>query len=334
MSRETTTLPDERPAATAGLTAEPGWLQRAGHRLSRTAAWLGDRLTRRWWNEPDREYRRRWQRFVLHGPIGLIVGLAFGILAGQRWGIDPAVLGIVCGVAGVVFMYLVGQAESFLRNGIATKWAIPGPALQVGADLVGGGLMGWVLSTVLDSHGAATLAMGASVLAAYGYVASRLLWGSLVDDLVWFLTGNAAGARGPDYSRQEALAVRGRVDEALALYEEECRRRPGHADPMIHAAWMLREAGRYEESVAWYERALATPNLEPRRAAIFCRHIWEVTATKLGGADAALPHLERLLAHHPDAEELEWARREVREMGGTLPPTTPPPDDQSAASSP
>jgi tetratricopeptide (TPR) repeat protein len=222
-------------------------------------------------------------------------------------------------------MYLLGQLESFLRLRPPRRTSIPPAVLRVGIDLVGGGVMGWALASVLGTHAAASLLAGASMLAGYSYVVSHFLWGDVLDGIVRFASGHLASARGPDFSREKALAARGQVDEALELYEQWCDLRPNDPGPVMNAAFMLREARRYDEALAWYRRALDAPRLDSDNAVRVVRHIWDITATKLHEPALALPDMERLLREHPGAAHSEWVLREVEELGGQFPLAPDPP---------
>lgn len=252
---------------------------------------------------------------ILTGPIGALLGVAFGILLARRWDLSYALLSMWGAVAGVLWMHLVGHLESFARARFPERGPASTILAHVGADVVGGAVMGGLFAVVLGTDAAASLAAGASLLLAYSFVATRLLWGNVVDDLVGLLSGQVGRARAPDYSYEASLAARGLVDEALRRYEQASLARPGDTRPLLLAAETLRDNGRYEEAVDRYRRALAVPSVDSRRAAILTRHIWEMCATRLDRPGDAIDDLRSLVERYPDEPAAEWARRELEEAG-------------------
>lgn len=289
-----------RSPETAAPTPAPGPLAR-----------LKRALTRPWWTEPAAERERRWQRLVLRGPLGGLVGVVFGALSARAWGAPALPLVVSAGGIGFLLMALLGQLESWLQALAAEGRGPPRRLVHIATDLVGGGLLGWAMSVALDADGAASLAAGASFLVVYTRIVSRLLWGDVVDGTVRFFSGHRAGRWEPDYSREASLVARGRVDEALASLAEASRERPERPEPLLRGAWALREAGRWEEAIEWYRRAFWTPDLGAHRAAAIVRHIHDIASERLDDAGLARPDVRELLARYPDADEVAWARREL-----------------------
>lgn len=276
-------------------------------------------LFRPWWPEPRAEFERRWQRFFLHGPIGGLVGLIFGILAAGRWELPLLAFPMMTGLAGTYLMYLAGHVESFARTRTASASGRAQVVVAVIADLVIGGSLGQLMAVVLDTNAAALLGMGAATLAAYSYVASRIFWGDWIEQLVFTLSGQAGGQRESDYSYQSSLAARGFVDEALESLEQASLDRGGHSGPLILGAQILGEERRYEEAIAWYRRAGKAPKLDARRAGIFARHITEISSTHLDDPSLAVPDLKALLKRYPKADDVAWARDELKTIRSGTP---------------
>ena len=265
-------------------------------------------LTRPWWPETEADRRWRSRRLLLTGPVGGLLGIAFGILFARRWSLSQGLFALLGAIGGVLGMHLVGHLESYFHHRFPERGAASTILSHIGADVLGGAAAGALFALVLGTDAAASLAVGASLLLAYSWVATRLLLGTFVDDFVGIFTGQAAWARGPDYSLQASLAARGLVDEALRGYEEASDARPRDAQPRLLAAAMLREAGRHEEAVEWLRRALAVPRMDGRRASILTRHIWDICADVLDEPEIAAADLAALLERFPDEEGIEWAR--------------------------
>ncbi|GMR11961.1 MAG: hypothetical protein BMS9Abin29_0147 [Gemmatimonadota bacterium] len=274
-------------------------------------------LFRPLWPEPREVFERRWQRAFLRGPIGGFVGVWFGALATMQWGLPPATFPLLSGVAGFLLMSLVGHIESFIQ----TRSVSPAGDIQVGvavvADLIIGAVLGTLMSTVLEAEAAALLATGAASLAVIHYVASQLLWGDWVEQVVSTLTGQAGVQHESDFSYEASLAVEGYIDEALASYEKASLRPGGSTAPLLLGAQLLRSERRYEEAVLWYRKAFDAPRVDARRATVFVRHIVEICRDHLEDPSRARPDVEALLERYPEARKLEWVHTQLQLKGPT-----------------
>lgn len=269
------------------------------------------------WPEPREIFERRWQRIVLRGPIGGVVGVWFGALATMQWGLPPAVFPLLCGLAGVLLMSIAGHIESFVQTRTVSTSGNVQVGVAVVADLVIGAVLGTMMSIVLEAEAAALLATGAASLAVIHYVASQLLWGDWVERVVSTLTGQAGGPRESDFSYEASLAIQGYVDEALASYEKASLKPGGSPAPLLLGAQLLREERRYEESVLWYRKAFDAPRVDARRATVFVRHIVAICQDHLEDPSRARPHVEALLERYPETQELEWVQTELQLKGPT-----------------
>lgn len=251
---------------------------------------------------------------MITGPFGALLGISFGILLARRWRLSYALFSAWGGVVGILAMYLAGHLESWVRARFPERGPASAMLAQVGADVVGGAVLGGLFALALDTDAAASLAAGASLLLAYSFVATRLLWGDLVEDLVGLVSGQAGRARVPDYSMEQSLAAQGRIDEAVRAYERACRERPEEPRPILLAAEMLRAAGRFREAVVWYRRALALPRVDARRAGILTRYVWELCAVALDDPAEAEADLHALVDRFPAEPVAEWARERLATM--------------------
>jgi hypothetical protein len=272
-------------------------------------------LTRRLWPEPPAEREYRIGRFLINVPLGLVLGTSFGFLAAERWGLAALPAGVWGGTAGLLAMYLLGQVESFASAVTDARGPRSGFLVRIGVNILGGAFFGRLFSVVLDAHALTSLAAGASLLVAYSALTTRFFLGGWAEGLVETLTGQHGGPRPLDYSYAESLLARGWVDEALAEYEEHADRRPGDPDPLLRAAWALREHGEWRRAVAWFRRALAATRIDARRASIVAREILAIHRTKLDDSEGAAADLEGVVRRFPGAEELAWARRELDDRG-------------------
>lgn len=122
------------------------------------------------------------------------------------------------------------------------------------------------------------------------------------------------GAVPPDYSRVEALRLRGDLDGAVAALEDEVGRHPGDPEPSLRLARLLRDdADRPDEALAWFRAARAAERIRPARAAAVGREIVELLE-KQGDLPAALTELARLADLHEGCPTGRWADDERRRL--------------------
>ena len=87
-----------------------------------------------------------------------------------------------------------------------------------------------------------------------------------------------------------ALAVAGRLDEAIAQYEEALRLAPELADAHLNLALALRQAGRQQEADAHYREAMRLNPPGPPGATRTTAQPGYVPASRPGPRSRALPH--------------------------------------------
>jgi tetratricopeptide (TPR) repeat protein len=96
-------------------------------------------------------------------------------------------------------------------------------------------------------------------------------------------------------AKASVFRAQGRVDDALALYEEAAALDPTDTSAMTEAAQTLGEAGRHQEAAGWFGRAHAR---DPRRTDAL---VWMEYALFLGDRDPARTERVRaLVEREPD----------------------------------
>jgi len=147
----------------------------------------------------------------------------------------------------------------------------------------------------------------------------------LVPLLVAALGGGAAGAlynpsgagtpRKPTYSQAESLAARGLYDDAVAAFEVAIAARPGDPEGYLMVARLHRDRSRrWEDSAAWFKRALEHTRPGSGTALLVARELVELYAVKLNAGKRAAPVLARLAEERPDTPEGRWAVEELRRV--------------------
>lgn len=201
-------------------------------------------------------------------------------------------------------------------------WSVPGAIL--------GGFLGLQLAIKAGLSPGGWVA-GFLVGAAFGFAMVFFVARLIVEkagDLAGTLyhpSGRSTPSR-PEYSYAASLAVRGRVEDAIAAYEEACAENPEDPEPRLRIARLLRdELHRYEEAVLWLRRARDVARTDPGQEVLATREIVEIYVSKLGTPVRAAPDLARLAERFPGTPAGEWARREleaVRAAGSK--PDAPP----------
>ncbi|HIF23513.1 MAG TPA: hypothetical protein EYQ27_16790 [Gemmatimonadetes bacterium] len=261
------------------------------------------------WEESTYEIHRRRSRMFLLGPIGAIVGFLFGALAYEQFQIPVVFFAPLATLAGFGTMYLVTQLETLIRlragGGRGRRFA------EIGIDALGGGLLGGAIAPFVGASAAPLVTAGAAIVPIAGVI-RRIFVGEWIDDAVRLLSGDvSSGADAMDFSRQHELLAQGDLEAALDLFEEEAVDRGGNPAPLVEAAQILRNRGRYKRSVEFYQKAMDAPNLSHQRASIFAKQIWEICRRNLSNPEGAIPALELLVERYPESPEVEWAWKEL-----------------------
>ncbi len=214
-------------------------------------------------------------------------------------------------MAGFSVMYLATQVETFLRlHTGASESSRRSIVTEIVTDLLGGGLLGGVVAGVVGTNAAAALGAGAAITAFAGWM-RRIFVGDWIGDAVSLFSGDMKSVKGKDFARQQELLRSGDIEGALQLFESESQEQGGNPAPLIEAARILRDRGRYKRAIEYYRKALDVPNLDDRRASIFVKQIWDICRRNLSNPEAAIPALELLVERWPDSSEVDWAWREL-----------------------
>ncbi len=152
-----------------------------------------------------------------------------------------------------------------------------------------------------------------------------VLFAGLVPFLVSEKVGGAAhtlyapsgGSMRPnrDYSRAEALAVRGHHDDAIAVYQEAIDEVPSDPEPYLRIARLLTDRMNDPENAAvWLQRALEETELRDRWEMVLVRELTALYRHRIGAPARAAPLLARIAERHEGSPDGEWAREELADV--------------------
>jgi hypothetical protein len=134
-------------------------------------------------------------------------------------------------------------------------------------------------------------------------------------DLAGRLYGGGHVGTKPEYSRAQALSVRGDHEGAVKLFEAEAEAHPDDPEPLILGARVLRDAlGDHGRAVAWLRRARAIPRLERSADVIIARELVDLYDGPLQEPRKAIPELARIAEAYPDTTAGEWAGRQLARL--------------------
>ena len=115
-----------------------------------------------------------------------------------------------------------------------------------------------------------------------------------------------------DYSRAEALAVRGHYDDAIAVYEVAIAELPSDPEPYVKIATLLTEKVKDPERAAvWLQRALKEAELRGKWETVLVRGLTDLYRHRLGSPARAAPLLARFAERHEGTPDGEWASEEL-----------------------
>ncbi|MGE0159605.1 MAG: hypothetical protein AB7T31_09330 [Gemmatimonadales bacterium] len=190
----------------------------------------------------------------------------------------------------------------------ALTWSLTGA--------VGGGMAGYAgmvygvwgrgMVVGLAAAGFAVAFVGPLVVAALSGSAATVLY-------------NPSGAgtpRKPGFSHAESLAARGLYDEATSAFEVALAANPADPDGYLRVARIHRDRSRrFEESAAWFRRALERTAPGSALALLVTRELAELHATKMSAQRARVaPLLARLAEERAETPEGRWAAEELQRI--------------------
>ena len=118
----------------------------------------------------------------------------------------------------------------------------------------------------------------------------------------------------PDYSRAEALRLRGDFEEAVRALEEEVGLHPADPEPCLRLARLLRdELGNPGDAAAWFRAAREAPGLGDGRVAAVSRELIEMLRDG-GDLAGALTELARMADGNAGTPAGDWAEAERAEL--------------------
>jgi general secretion pathway protein E len=254
------------------------------------------------------EARRRQQRLYFLIPVGMVGGFILGSVTAESFAVPALLWSSLCGLLGAGVVTLLGQTQTLVRAGRDAPVGREAELIDLGTDLLLGGLLAGLASWALGWRLLNPLVLGAAFVGGLG-----VSWRRLADRVGMGIASiqDPEASDDADYSVEYGMVEQGQLEEALALLEERSAEGESHPAPLIRAGHILRDRGHYRRSVDYYAKAMSLPGLDARRASMCARHIWEVAGQSLGDPAVAIPHLEDLVGRHPQARDVDWAWREL-----------------------
>ena len=175
-------------------------------------------------------------------------------------------------------------AGAFIGGALAVRNAYSTPLVVVSA--LGGSIVfavWWWFFVTRTSHGAGNL-FGA------------------------FLQPSGAGSYERQYSREDALVMRGDVDGALALYEEIILEAPTDPQPRIRAADLCAKSGLRERAETLYRSVQRLPRVASRDDIYVSNRLVDLYLAWPGHEVNGLRELRRLIDTYPESDAAKHAR--------------------------
>jgi hypothetical protein len=114
------------------------------------------------------------------------------------------------------------------------------------------------------------------------------------------------------FSYQQSLVMRGKVDEALASYEELIAAHPDAIEPRIHAAELYgQERASARRAAELLREAQRVPSIAPGRDIYATNRLVDLLAGPLGEPGRALVELRRLIERYPTSTAAAHAREAI-----------------------
>lgn len=123
-----------------------------------------------------------------------------------------------------------------------------------------------------------------------------------------FIQPSAAGSYERQYSREDALVMRGDVEGALASYEKIILEAPSDAQPRIRAAELYAKSGMRERAELLYRSVQRLPRVAPRDDIYASNRLVDLYLAWPGHETKGLRELRRLVDTYPETDVAERAR--------------------------
>ena len=141
--------------------------------------------------------------------------------------------------------------------------------------------------------------------------------GAAFSSLYW--TSGATTPALRDYSLAEALAAKGRLDEAAEEYERCAVVWETDAEPRLRLARLLRDRlKRPEDAAHWFKKVIAMPGVDEGMTQQAARELVELCRVRLRQPERALPTLARLAEQRTASRLGDWARQQTAELRADL----------------
>ena len=123
-----------------------------------------------------------------------------------------------------------------------------------------------------------------------------------------FIQPSGAGSYERQYSHEDALAMRGDVEGALASYERIILEAPNDAQPRIRAAELYAKSGLRERAELLYRAVQRLPRVAPRDDIHASNRLVDLYLAWPGHETKGLRELRRLVDTYPETDVAERAR--------------------------
>lgn len=117
------------------------------------------------------------------------------------------------------------------------------------------------------------------------------------------------------YSRQQALVMQGKLDEALASFESIIKEEPSSVDARIRAAELYaRDKGNHRRAAELLREAQRIPTITLGQDVYVCHRLVDLFVGPLNEPGRALVELRRLIECHPRSAAADRAREALAEL--------------------
>ena len=133
-----------------------------------------------------------------------------------------------------------------------------------------------------------------------------------------FIQPSATGSYERQYSREDALVMRGDVAGALASYEKIILEAPNDAQPRLRAAELYVKSGMRERAELLYRAVQRLPRVAPKDDIYACNRLVDLYLAWPGHETKGLRELRRLIDTYPETDVAARARAGLVNLKGQL----------------
>ena len=248
-------------------------------------------------------------KMMLAVPFAVVAAGFYTGMGPEGLPLPPGWVFVSASVVFSLFLYLQIRLEPLIQQAASRFGRMAESFAGYAWDVIAGGLVGLVVTNLMDIATLPAVLTALSVGGVYAWVLGYWICGEGVGDALGmlFATTGASTPHEPELSRAQALGVQGHTEEAIGEYRRAIEGDPTRLQPYLRVAELHAAQRDYSAGTKTLTEALEKAHVTPEQELLVIRNIVEMWAVTAGEPARAAPFLARLAEEQPDTEAGRWA---------------------------